>query len=84
VLGLIKDYAVHWRPQFLVSAMSYFDVLNIGVEMTAPSCGANTVDFYASYITTMLLPAGAVCLCGGLWCAASAAALLAAARACAY
>lgn len=43
VLGLIKDYAVRWRPQFLVASMSYFDVLNIGVEMTAPSCGAQPV-----------------------------------------
>jgi hypothetical protein len=43
VLGLIKDYAVRWRPQFLVASMSYFDVLNIGVEMTAPSCGDQPV-----------------------------------------
>jgi hypothetical protein len=42
VLGLIKDYAVRWRPQFLVASMSYFDVLNIGIEMTAPSCGSKT------------------------------------------
>ena len=43
VLGLIKDYAVRWRPQFLLTSMSYFDVLNIGFEMTAPSCGSKTV-----------------------------------------
>ena len=50
VLGLIKDYAVRWRPQFLLTSMSYFDVLNIGVEMTAPSCGSKTVrQAHASY-----------------------------------
>jgi hypothetical protein len=71
VLGLIKDYAVHWRPQFLISAMSYFDILNVGVDMTAPACGANPVDFYSAYITTMLLPAGAIVLCGAMWCVAT-------------
>ena len=48
VLGLIKDYAVRWRPQFLIASMAYFDVLNIGIEMTAPSCGANPVRRYPS------------------------------------
>ena len=43
VLGLIKDYAVQWRPSFLLTSMAYFDVLNIGVEMTAPNCGSRSV-----------------------------------------
>ena len=87
MLGLIKDYAVRWRPQFLLTSMSYFDVLNIGVEMTAPSCGAKSVrraragcghvcsshfllqmNFYSAYVTTMLLPLGAMALCGTMWC----------------
>ncbi len=43
VLGLIKDYAIHWRPKFLMSSLSYFDVLNIGLEITAPTCGESPV-----------------------------------------
>ena len=48
VLGLIKDYAVQWRPPFLIASMSYFDILNVGVEMTAPACGANNVRPHAA------------------------------------
>ena len=50
VLGLIKDYAVQWRPPFLIASMSYFDILNVGVEMTAPACGANNVRPHAALV----------------------------------
>ena len=26
------------------------------------------VDFYSAYVTTMLLPLGALVLCGSMWC----------------
>ena len=63
VLGLIKYYALQWRPAVLLSALSAFDILNVGLEAVAPSCGKNPVDFYSAFLTLMLLPVGVVGLC---------------------
>ncbi len=59
VLGLIKDYAVQWRPNFLLTSMAYFDVLNIGVEMTAPNCGSQSVRAHRVLPACLLLVADA-------------------------
>ena len=67
VLGLIKDFAIDWRPRFLLGSLSYFDVLNIGLELSAPACGGNKIDFYSNYVITMMLPPAAVALCFTVW-----------------
>ena len=67
VQGLIKDYAITWRPKLLLGALSYFDVLNIGLEITAPACGDAPLDFYSTYVTTMMLPPAALGLCFTVW-----------------
>ena len=69
VQGLIKDYAITWRPKLLLGALSYFDVLNIGLEITAPACGKAPLDFYSTYLTTMMLPPAALGLCAAVWAA---------------
>lgn len=63
VLGLIKDYAIDWRGGLLSALLSYSDVLNIGLEITAPRCSAPTVSFFSTYLAAMATPFIAAGLC---------------------
>jgi hypothetical protein len=72
VLGLIKDYALQWHPPFLLKALSTFDVLNVGTDVTAPACGQHPISFYHSFIILMFVPVAVLALCAAVWAAASA------------
>lgn len=68
-LGLIKDYAIDWRGGLLSALLSYSDVLNIGLEVTAPRCSAPSVSFFSTYLAALAAPFAACGLCLALLCA---------------
>jgi hypothetical protein len=66
MLALFRDYDVAW-PRSTHDAMGWFEVVNVGLSITAPECFiGNKYSFYYYYIFEMALPFVAVSASGHL------------------
>ena len=56
MLALLRDYDVLW-PAATAAALSWFEVVNVGVSILAPECIAgSSYSFYAYYVVEVTLP----------------------------
>lgn len=56
MLALFRDYDVAW-PNSTHDAMGWFEVVNVGLSITAPECFiGKSYSFYYYYIFEMALP----------------------------
>ena len=60
-LGIIHGFAIPW-PFKISSLLSWLNVVNIGTELTGPSCGSHRVRFYVMYKLSLCVPIASLAL----------------------
>jgi len=60
-LGIIHGLAIPW-PFEISSLLSCLKVVNIGTELTGPSCGSHRVGFYVMYKLSLCVPIASLAL----------------------
>eukprot|EP00887_Chlorella_sp_A99_P008033 scaffold12.g8033.t1 len=62
VLALFREYDVVW-PSATGAALSWLDVFNVGLSVTAPECYIASYSFYYLWVFEMVLPVACILFC---------------------
>jgi hypothetical protein len=62
ILSLLKEYDVVW-PQAAHQWLTWAEVFNLGLAITAPECYIANYSFYSMYTMTIAFPVVMIALC---------------------